>query len=139
MAGCVRVSTFFLGCAGTSCEEDASSERGASVSRGRSRDCEGELGASAWRMGAGCAGALLIWPHRSPSVSSSLRPLRTMPTFLACAPFAVQNACHCCKLGAMAGQSSGRRVSTVMIPCLLDCLPPSLPAYKDDHGYLKPP
>ena len=70
------MSTFFLGCAGASCEEAASSERGASVSLGRSRDCEGEPGASGCREGTGGAAAgRPMWPHLLPSVSSSLRPL----------------------------------------------------------------
>ena len=72
----MQARTFFLGCAGASAEEAASSERGASVSLGRSRDCEGEAGASGCRAGAGGAAAgRPMWPHLLPSVSSSLRPL----------------------------------------------------------------
>ena len=46
------------------------------MSLGRSRDCEGEAGASGCRAGAGGAAAdRPMWPHLLPSVSSSLRPL----------------------------------------------------------------
>ena len=44
MAGCVRVSTFFLGCAGTSCEEDASSERGRQREPGALPGLRGRVG-----------------------------------------------------------------------------------------------